>query len=68
MGGQTLEQTAQRGCRVSILGDIQNLTGHGPEQPAVTDPALSRGWTRQSPEVLPASAICGCMVQYIDLS
>jgi len=39
-GGQT--EVAQRGCGVSILGDTQNLTGHGPNQPAVGDPALSR--------------------------
>ena len=37
-GGQTLAQAAQRGCGVFILGDTQNLTGHGLEQPA-----LSRG-------------------------
>lgn len=32
--------------------DGQNLTGHIPEQPAVSNPAVSRaeGWTR-SPEV-----------------
>jgi len=40
---QTLAQVAQRGCGVSILEDIQNLTGRGPEQRAVGDPALSRG-------------------------
>lgn len=28
--------------RVSIHGDIQNLPGHGPEQPPVADPALRR--------------------------
>ena len=28
--------------RVSILGDIQNLPGHGPEQPPLADPALRR--------------------------
>lgn len=39
-GDQTWEQVAQRGCGVSDLGDIQNLAGHGPEQPG---PALSRG-------------------------
>ncbi|KAK4824797.1 hypothetical protein QYF61_019465 [Mycteria americana] len=39
--GQTLEQTAQRGCGVSILADIQNPTRHTSEQPALADPALS---------------------------
>lgn len=38
--GQTVEQVAQRGCGVSIPGIIQNLTGHGPGQPAPRDPAL----------------------------
>lgn len=35
-GGQTLEQDAQRGCRVSILGDTQHLTGQCPGQFHVT--------------------------------
>lgn len=38
----TLEKVAQRGCRVSILGDIRNLTGHDPEQPALIDCAFSK--------------------------
>lgn len=37
-----LEKVAQRGCWVSILGDIQNLTGHDPEQPELIDCALSK--------------------------
>jgi len=37
----TLEQGAWKGCGVSIFGDIQNLAGHG--QPALAEPALSRG-------------------------
>lgn len=36
--GQTLEQIVKKGCEVSICGDIHNVTGHGPEQPAVADP------------------------------
>ncbi|KAK4822670.1 hypothetical protein QYF61_019037 [Mycteria americana] len=40
---QTLEQIVHRGCGVSVLEDIQNLTVHGPGQPAPADPALSRG-------------------------
>lgn len=31
-GGQILEEDAQRGCRVSILGDTQHLTGQCPGQ------------------------------------
>ena len=38
-GGQTLEEVAWRGCGVSILGDIQNPSGHGPGQPALAAPA-----------------------------
>uniref|UniRef100_A0A8C8EDB3 Uncharacterized protein n=1 Tax=Otus sunia TaxID=257818 RepID=A0A8C8EDB3_9STRI len=34
---QTLKHTACRGCGVSILEDIKNLTVHGPGQPAPTD-------------------------------
>lgn len=41
-GAQTLEQVAQGCCGVSILGDVRNLTGNGPGQPALGDPALSR--------------------------
>ena len=44
------------------------MTGHGPEQPAVTALTLTRGWTTQPPEVLPALAICGCVVQYTHFS
>lgn len=40
-----------RGCKVSIFGDIQNQTGHGPYQPALSDSPLCRGLTKQSPEV-----------------
>lgn len=40
--GQTFEQVGQRGGGDSILEDVQNLTGRGPEQSAAVDPALSR--------------------------
>lgn len=30
------EEDAPRGCRISILGDFQNSTGQGPQQPSVT--------------------------------
>lgn len=35
----------------SVHGDIQNSIGCGPEQPALNNPALSRSWSKQSPEV-----------------
>lgn len=35
----------KRSGRVSILGDAQDPTGHGPGQPAIPDPALTVGWT-----------------------
>jgi len=34
-GGQALEQISEGGCMVFISGDIQNPSGHKPEQPAV---------------------------------
>lgn len=40
-GGRTLEQIAWRVCGVSILGEVQNLTGHNPKTPAQLDTALS---------------------------
>ena len=36
-----LTESSQRGCGVFILGDIQNLSGHGPGQPALGGPV----WT-----------------------
>jgi len=40
-----VKQVAWAGCGVAMLGVIQNLTGHGPEQPSFeqVDLALSRG-------------------------
>jgi len=42
-GDGALEQAAQGGCGVSFSGDIQDLPGQGPVQPAVGDPALAGG-------------------------
>jgi len=41
-GDQTLEQAAQRGCGVSVLGDV-----HDPTRNSAGQPALGRelGWT-----------------------
>lgn len=41
--GQILEQVAKKDLGVSILESSKNLNGHGPEQPAETEPALSSG-------------------------
>lgn len=38
-GGQTLAQVFPRGCEVSVLGDTQKPSRHGPEQPASGSPA-----------------------------
>ena len=42
-GDGALEQVAQRCCGFSFSGDIQDLPGQGPVQPAVGDPALAGG-------------------------
>ena len=42
-GDGALEQAAQGGCGVSFSGDIQDLPGQGPVQPAVGDPACAGG-------------------------
>lgn len=39
-------RVAQRGCVVSILGDIQRLSGHDLGQLAVGSPTSARGWPR----------------------
>ncbi|KAK4827437.1 hypothetical protein QYF61_017994 [Mycteria americana] len=41
-GDRTVEQVVLRSCGISILGDIQNPTGHGPEQLALMEHSLSR--------------------------
>ena len=40
-GDGALAQAAQGGCGVSFSGDIPDLAGHGPVQPALGDPALA---------------------------
>lgn len=37
-GGQTPELVAQNRCGGFILGDVQNLPRHGPEQPPPAEP------------------------------
>lgn len=48
-GDQTLEQDAQRNIKIFILGNILDLAGCIPEQPALTskmDQLLVGTWTR----------------------
>jgi len=42
-GDRAPEQVAQRGGRFSFSGDIRDLPGQGPVQPALGDPALAGG-------------------------
>ena len=42
-GDGALEQAAQGGCGVSLSGDIQDLPGQGPVQPAGGGPASAGG-------------------------
>lgn len=49
--GQALAKVAKKGCGVSSLGAIQNLTARGPEQPALPGPLSAGGRTRWPPEV-----------------
>jgi len=42
-GNRALEQVAQGGCGFSFSGDIKDLPGRGPVQPALGHPALARG-------------------------
>jgi len=41
-GSQTLEQVAWRSCKISIFADVQDSPGHGPDQPDLIRPVLSR--------------------------
>lgn len=41
--GQTLVLVARRYCNISMLGDIQILTGYGAGQPALVDLSVNRG-------------------------
>lgn len=50
-GDQALAQVAQGGGRVSIPGDRQKLSGHGPGQLALSGLAWTGCWNRWAPEV-----------------
>lgn len=59
---QMLKQVTQSDSQVSVLGDGQSLTGHGPWTPAVHDLALcGTGGLNYFQRCLPASAVLCCM-------
>lgn len=41
-GSQTLEQVTEGRCRISILGNAQNLTGQGLEQTNLSRPCFQQ--------------------------
>lgn len=49
IGKTSEEQFAQRVGKVSILSNTQNITGHSPEQAALVDPTLIRGFELEIP-------------------
>ncbi|KAK4825754.1 hypothetical protein QYF61_002237, partial [Mycteria americana] len=59
-GGTTLAQAAQRGCGVSISGDIQSPTGHGPGQPALADPDQASGCLKRGIVKMPCHYLSHC--------
>jgi len=48
-GDGALAHTAQGGCGVSFSGDIQDLPGQGPVQPAAGDPASAGALDQMTP-------------------
>lgn len=59
-----LEQAVKRDFRVSVLGDIQILTGHGPRQPSLAASTLSsENGTGLSPQLL--SSLSSTVVVWI---
>ena len=49
-GDVALEQVAQGGCGVSFPGDIKDLPGQGPVQPAVDDSSSAGGIGLEDPQ------------------
>jgi len=58
-GDGALVQAAQGGCGVSFSGDIQDLPGRGPVQPAVGDPAWAGVGLGDPQRSLPTPTILG---------
>ena len=54
-GDWGLEQVAEKGCEVPILGDTPKMPGHGAGQPALGDPAWA-GWLGQMTSRSPCQA------------
>lgn len=60
--GQALQQVAQRGCDVSVLGGVQDSSRAGPVQPALTGPA--GGWARHLQGPFQPQPFCCFMMRH----
>jgi len=62
-GDRALEQAAQGGCEFSLYGDIQDLPGHPPVQPAVGSLLWKESWTQWSLEA--PTVLWFCSVKHV---
>lgn len=53
-----LEAVAEKRGGISSLGDVQELTENGSEQPGLIEPALSKGVELETSRGLPSKLFC----------